>query len=75
MYFSPIISIGIMLKENKIGDCEIIESLFEQPHFPFPYFQIGGSLVIDLEGCTVQPAESDDRRFVFHIQNITDAKK
>ncbi|XP_784602.3 DCC-interacting protein 13-alpha [Strongylocentrotus purpuratus] len=36
---------------------------------------IGGHLVIDLEGCMVQPSDVDDRRFVFHIQNIQDPKK
>ncbi|XP_063952948.1 DCC-interacting protein 13-alpha-like [Lytechinus pictus] len=36
---------------------------------------IGGHLVIDLEGCLVQTSDVDDRRFVFHIQNIQDPKK
>ncbi|XP_072180270.1 DCC-interacting protein 13-alpha-like, partial [Diadema setosum] len=37
--------------------------------------EIGGSLVVDLEGCMVQAADVDDRRFVFQIQHIKDSKK
>ncbi|XP_022099337.1 DCC-interacting protein 13-alpha-like [Acanthaster planci] len=37
--------------------------------------QIAGSLVIDLDGCTVNAAEIDDRRFAFQITRPEDAKK
>ncbi|XP_038047739.1 DCC-interacting protein 13-alpha-like isoform X2 [Patiria miniata] len=37
--------------------------------------QIAGSLVLDLDGCTVNAAEVDDRRFIFQITRPEDTKK
>lgn len=37
--------------------------------------EIAGSLIIDLERCIVQPADVDDRRFVFQLNDTVDVKR